>query len=1369
MNQRLLINSVHLSLLPLLNLIKSPLIRIITLTLFIMCASTANADDSFDAKTKATQNNTKTLPKLWQQLSGREKRYLKQHPFISVQNESDYPPFNYRDKNQPQGFSIDYMRLLGQTLGIEVKFVSGHNWAEFTQMMHTGKLDLLVNSLISEERKEDRLFSNAYAHSNVVIVTLKDKQNQFASLDKLNGHTVSVVKGYWSQQILTKNYPGIKQKVVANSLEAIMLVAKGEVQGTFFDNAPANYIIEQNQLSNLTTTLITKEPLFEGGDLYIATNKNNSILLSLINKAMSFLTEQQLIAIRSKWFSNQLQQVNISPTIDLNLNDAQRHYLAQHPVLKVQNERSYAPFNFQDKGRPAGYSVDVIKVIAQRLGLRVEFVQHKNWSTYVEMLKNRQLDAMMNIVQTKQRNEFATFTSPYINLTRNVITRADEADIITSRQSITNKRVVITKGFADNTIIRTLLPDVDLVVVQNTEQALKMVSSSQADILFGNGIIANYYIDKSFITGLKINPEPKHLEFPEQPFRIAVHKDNPLLAGLLQQSLDSLDEPTLIQLRKKWTISNNDGLPEVNLTEKERNYLTTKGLLRVSSGVEYPPYTFSEGGKEKGFTIDLINYMAQIIKVELQYIHGTWPDHMKAVENETIDLLLDAANTPQRRKRFRFTRPYVKNNLAIAMRNNEQKIPLDYDQLRGRKVAVISGWANAYHFEKHSKNFQLITVDTPNEAILAVSKGTADAYIGATMLTQFLIEKQGINNLQVVSLTNTPMDSQSATSFAIAKDNLLLQSILNKALLSVPEAKFIELRRRWFGKLYLEKKSMMHLSPQQDQWLAQHNQASVYLPDIGLPLGQYTSHGYAGIIADFIRYFDDILTTRWLEQDDNFSHLNVNQQLEADITIGNVHSQHLQQRFSFSQPLINMQIVVLTGNKARLYIDELADLKGIKTGIIREASYLPQVQTSYPNLALQQFNTMAEAILAVNSGDVELLLCPLAHCSFLTNELGANNVKIVGQTSLYHSLSLAIRKDWPILLAIVNEALSSITPQQRNRIYQQWNTRSEVLVKTDYSLFRYLLVAALLLGIAVVIWNRNIAKYAAATQKYATETQAYADSVNIAHEELKKTQSKLVQSEKMASLGTLTAGVAHEINNPTNFVHVGVHNLETDLREACQFIYDLAGEDTEQAVLDSFKLHFDPLFAHIDTIKSGTERIKTIVQDLRSFSRMDDNDKKAADIRECIRSTVNLVRTKSLHVTEIITNFEAIPAVYCHPAQLNQVFMNLIVNSCDAIEEKQGQQGNKLLGKIIIGCRMLDTDVEISVQDNGIGMSDATINKMFEPFFTTKQVGEGTGLGMAISFGIIEEHGGLISVESNEGNGSLITVRLPVLPEVNIN
>jgi signal transduction histidine kinase len=303
----------------------------------------------------------------------------------------------------------------------------------------------------------------------------------------------------------------------------------------------------------------------------------------------------------------------------------------------------------------------------------------------------------------------------------------------------------------------------------------------------------------------------------------------------------------------------------------------------------------------------------------------------------------------------------------------------------------------------------------------------------------------------------------------------------------------------------------------------------------------------------------------------------------------------------------------------------------------------------------------------------------------------------------------------------------------------------------------------------VIIHNRNVNKRAAVAERYA-------ETVEQAHEALKNAQTKLVQAAKMASLGTLTAGVAHEINNPTNFVHVGAQNLEADLGKVQQFIIDLAGDDADEEILDTFKQQFVPLFEHLATIQDGTQRIKTIVQDLRSFSRLDSGEKRRVKITDCVQSTVNLVRTKYVEVTEIITDFTDAPTIPCHPAQLNQVFMNLIVNACDAITDKQRQQHSaqnqlhpvpnqpytKQRGKITIGCRQIGNMVEISLQDNGSGMNEETKNKLFEPFYTTKGVGEGTGLGMAISFGIIEEHGGTIAVQSTEGDGSVITVKLPV-------
>jgi signal transduction histidine kinase/ligand-binding sensor domain-containing protein len=273
--------------------------------------------------------------------------------------------------------------------------------------------------------------------------------------------------------------------------------------------------------------------------------------------------------------------------------------------------------------------------------------------------------------------------------------------------------------------------------------------------------------------------------------------------------------------------------------------------------------------------------------------------------------------------------------------------------------------------------------------------------------------------------------------------------------------------------------------------------------------------------------------------------------------------------------------------------------------------------------------------------------------------------------------------------------------------------------------------------------------------------------------------TELVQSEKMASLGTLTAGVAHEINNPTNFVHVSAQNLRVDLARFQRFVIELAGDDTEEEVLENFRQQFKPLYEHLAIIKDGTRRIKTIVEDLHVFTQIDLADKKSVNINECLQSTLNLVKTKNRRTAQFVTDFNITPKLLCHPAQLNQVFMSLIVNACDAIRRKQLAQendpdlpelGDQLVGKIAIKCGVLNQSpqqkIEITVTDDGCGMNEETKTKLFEPFFTTKTVGEGIGLGLSVAYRIVQKHGGTLVVDSEEGVGTVFRLTLPVLDEV---
>ena len=313
--------------------------------------------------------------------------------------------------------------------------------------------------------------------------------------------------------------------------------------------------------------------------------------------------------------------------------------------------------------------------------------------------------------------------------------------------------------------------------------------------------------------------------------------------------------------------------------------------------------------------------------------------------------------------------------------------------------------------------------------------------------------------------------------------------------------------------------------------------------------------------------------------------------------------------------------------------------------------------------------------------------------------------------------------------------------------------------KNAYSEHHQHIIQTLAATLAIALDNAHA--YREVEQKNR-EVQDKNREVEEKNSEIIATQQQLVQAEKMASLGTLTAGVAHEINNPTNFVHVSAQNLEVDLAHFEQFLLDLAGDDADEEIIGSFKQRFRPLYRHLSTIQDGTERIKTIVQDLRAFSQLDSATKKTVCITDLLQSTVHLIQTKYLELAEFETIFEAKPQLHCYPAQLNQVFMNLIVNACDAIRDKQRQQGHKQLGKVTIGCDVRDNMVEISVRDDGWGMNELTKNKLFEPFYTTKEVGEGTGLGLSISFGIVQNHGGQLTVESELSVGTVFSVCLPL-------
>jgi two-component system, NtrC family, sensor kinase len=297
--------------------------------------------------------------------------------------------------------------------------------------------------------------------------------------------------------------------------------------------------------------------------------------------------------------------------------------------------------------------------------------------------------------------------------------------------------------------------------------------------------------------------------------------------------------------------------------------------------------------------------------------------------------------------------------------------------------------------------------------------------------------------------------------------------------------------------------------------------------------------------------------------------------------------------------------------------------------------------------------------------------------------------------------------------------------------------------------------------------NDNVDTVAMTRESVEAELLRRNQELTDLNEQLSMAQAQLLQSEKLASIGELAAGVAHEINNPISFVFSNFGTLATYVDSLLRMLvrYEqaerfIADPDVLKDIAD-LRQQVDLDFLQDDVLvlmaesREGIERVRKIVQDLKDFSRVDAHQEwQWADLHHGIDSTLNIVNNEVKYKADIVKEYGAMPEVECLPSQINQVIMNIVVNGAQAI---QGPRG-----RITIRTGTVADQVWIEIADNGCGIPPAIRSRIFDPFFTTKPIGTGTGLGLSLSYGIIQKHRGRIDVQSEEGAGTVFRIELPI-------
>ncbi len=266
-------------------------------------------------------------------------------------------------------------------------------------------------------------------------------------------------------------------------------------------------------------------------------------------------------------------------------------------------------------------------------------------------------------------------------------------------------------------------------------------------------------------------------------------------------------------------------------------------------------------------------------------------------------------------------------------------------------------------------------------------------------------------------------------------------------------------------------------------------------------------------------------------------------------------------------------------------------------------------------------------------------------------------------------------------------------------------------------------------------------------------------------QELQQTQSQLIQTEKMSSLGQMVAGIAHEINNPINFIYGNLEHTSEYLQDLLRLVHIYQQHPYSSPEIEEISEEIDLEFITEDvpkmlsSMKVGAKRIQQMVLSLRNFSRLDEAEVKDVNLHEGIDSTLLILSNKLKKEVKVIKQYGNLPLIECYPAQINQVFMNIISNAIDALLTDEKKSNKQIIIKTI---KTSDNKIQVRIRDNGSGIPSPIKDKIFDPFFTTKPVGQGTGLGLSICYQIIEKHGGKISVNSQIGEGTEFAIALPL-------